>query len=67
MYLALARKYRPQIFKDLIGQPHITKTLQNAIEMNKLYPSLIFSGMKGKSAEPAVRSTARSSLKTALS
>ncbi|MCP5048027.1 MAG: DNA polymerase III subunit gamma/tau [bacterium] len=47
MYLALARKYRPQKFEDLIGQPHITKTLQNAIIQDKLYPSLIFSGMKG--------------------
>jgi DNA polymerase-3 subunit gamma/tau len=47
MYLALARKYRPQRFEDLIGQPHITKTLQNAISQNKLYPALIFSGMKG--------------------
>ena len=47
MYLALARKYRPQTFEDLIGQPHITKTLQNAIKMDKLYPGLIFSGMKG--------------------
>lgn len=47
MYLALARKYRPQRFADLIGQPHITKTLQNAIKMDKLYPGLIFSGMKG--------------------
>ncbi len=47
MYLALARKYRPQRFKDLIGQPHVVKALQNALEMNKLYPALIFSGMKG--------------------
>ncbi len=47
MYLALARKYRPKTFDELIGQPHITKTLQNAIKMNKLYPALIFSGMKG--------------------
>ncbi len=47
MYLALARKYRPQRFSDLIGQPHVVKTLQNALEMDKLYPALIFSGMKG--------------------
>ena len=56
MYLALARKYRPQKFEDLIGQPHITKTLQNAITLDKLYPSLIFSGTKGvgkTSAAPA--------------
>jgi DNA polymerase-3 subunit gamma/tau len=47
MYLALARKYRPQKFIELIGQPHITRTLQNSIKMDRLYPSLIFSGMKG--------------------
>jgi len=47
MYLALARKYRPQKFADLIGQTAICKTLQNSIAMNKLYPALIFSGMKG--------------------
>ena len=47
MYLALARKYRPQTFDELIGQPHITRTLQNAITQGKLYPTLIFSGMKG--------------------
>ncbi|HUU05687.1 MAG TPA: DNA polymerase III subunit gamma/tau [Patescibacteria group bacterium] len=47
MYLALARKYRPQKFAELIGQASISKTLQNAIAMNKVYPALIFSGMKG--------------------
>lgn len=60
MYLALARKYRPQKFKDLIGQPHITKTLQNAIKMNKIYPALIFSGMKGVGKTSAARILAKS-------
>ncbi|NIM17016.1 MAG: DNA polymerase III subunit gamma/tau [Candidatus Aminicenantes bacterium] len=55
MYLALARKYRPQKFVDLIGQPHVTKTLQNAISMDKLYSSLIFSGMKGVGKTSAAR------------
>lgn len=55
MYLALARKYRPQKFAELIGQPHITKTLQNAISMDKLYSSLIFSGMKGVGKTSAAR------------
>jgi DNA polymerase-3 subunit gamma/tau len=59
MYLALARKYRPQKFKDLIGQPHVTKTLQNAIVMNKLYPALIFSGMKGIGKTSAARILAK--------
>lgn len=60
MYLALARKYRPQAFKDLIGQPHVIRTLQNAITMNKLYPALIFSGMKGIGKTSAARILAKS-------
>lgn len=60
MYLALARKYRPQRFEDLIGQPHVTKTLQNAIKMDKLYPALIFSGMKGVGKTSAARILAKS-------
>ncbi|MEN8223250.1 MAG: DNA polymerase III subunit gamma/tau [Acidobacteriota bacterium] len=59
MYLALARKYRPKTFEELIGQPHITKTLQNAIKMNKLYPALIFSGMKGVGKTSAARILAK--------
>jgi DNA polymerase-3 subunit gamma/tau len=59
MYLALARKYRPQFFNELIGQPHVVKTLQNAIEMNKLYPALIFSGMKGVGKTSAARILAK--------
>ncbi len=59
MYLALARKYRPRTFEELIGQPHITKTLQNAIRMNKLYPALIFSGMKGVGKTSAARILAK--------
>jgi DNA polymerase-3 subunit gamma/tau len=59
MYLALARKYRPQKFADLIGQPHVTRTLQNAISMDKLYPALIFSGMKGVGKTSAARILAK--------
>jgi DNA polymerase-3 subunit gamma/tau len=55
MYLALARKYRPQRFLDLIGQPHVTKTLQNAFLQKKLYPALIFSGVKGVGKTSAAR------------
>jgi len=59
MYLALARKYRPQKFADLIGQPHVTRTLQNAISLDKLYPALIFSGMKGVGKTSAARILAK--------
>ena len=33
-YIALYRAYRPQKFSDVVGQEHIIKTLQHAIEMN---------------------------------
>lgn len=59
MYLALARKYRPQRFSDLIGQPHVTKTLQNALAQKKLYPALIFSGVKGVGKTSAARILAK--------
>lgn len=59
MYLALARKYRPQKFADLIGQAAICKTLQNAIAMNKVYPALIFSGMKGVGKTSSARILAK--------
>ena len=35
-YVALYRAYRPQKFKDVVGQEHIIKTLQHAIQMNKV-------------------------------
>lgn len=59
MYLALARKYRPQKFAELIGQASICKTLQNAIAMNKVYQALIFSGMKGIGKTSAARILAK--------
>jgi len=59
MYLALARKYRPQKFAELIGQASICKTLQNAIAMNKVYQALIFSGMKGVGKTSAARILAK--------
>jgi DNA polymerase III gamma/tau subunit len=34
-YTVLARKYRPQKFSEVIGQEHVTRTLQNAIEQGR--------------------------------
>jgi DNA polymerase-3 subunit gamma/tau len=42
-----ARKYRPQTFKDVVGQEAITKTLLSAIETNHLAQALLFTGPRG--------------------
>ncbi|MGB9712865.1 MAG: DNA polymerase III subunit gamma/tau [Dissulfurimicrobium sp.] len=46
-YLVLARKWRPQTFEDVAGQRHVTRTLQNSIEMGRLSHAMIFSGARG--------------------
>ncbi len=46
-YTVLARKYRPQRFSEVIGQPHVTRTLQNAIEQQRIAHGYIFSGHRG--------------------
>ncbi len=46
-YQVLARKYRPQKFSDVIGQDHVTRTLKNAIEQNRIAHGYIFSGHRG--------------------
>ena len=46
-YQVLARKYRPQKFSDVIGQDHVTRTLQNAIEQGRIAHGYIFSGHRG--------------------
>ena len=46
-YQVLARKYRPQRFSDVIGQEHVTRTLKNAIEQQRIAHGYIFSGHRG--------------------
>jgi DNA polymerase-3 subunit gamma/tau len=46
-YTVFARKYRPQRFTDVLGQEHITRTLQNAIEQNRIAHAYIFVGPRG--------------------
>jgi DNA polymerase-3 subunit gamma/tau len=46
-YTVLARKYRPQKFSEVIGQEHVTRTLQNAIEQGRTAQGYIFSGHRG--------------------
>src|SRR3954453_2060236 len=46
-YQVLAHKYRPQKFSDVIGQDHVTRTLKNAIEQQRIAHGYIFSGHRG--------------------
>src|SRR3954465_15953073 len=46
-YEVFARKYRPQTFDDLVGQTHVTRTLKNAVEQNRLAHAYLFVGPRG--------------------
>ncbi len=46
-YEVLARKWRPQVFEEVIGQEHITQTLRNALLSNRLAHAYLFSGARG--------------------
>jgi DNA polymerase III subunit gamma/tau len=46
-YQVLARKYRPQFFRDVVGQEHVTRTLLNALEQGRIAHGYIFSGHRG--------------------
>ena len=47
MYRALYRKYRPSSFTDVVGQEHITKTLENAVKYGKTSHAYLFTGSRG--------------------
>ncbi|MBN1904744.1 MAG: DNA polymerase III subunit gamma/tau [Deltaproteobacteria bacterium] len=46
-YEVFARKWRPQIFEDVLGQEHVTRTLLNAIAADRLHHAYLFSGARG--------------------
>ena len=58
-YLALARKYRPQVFDDIIGQEHVTRTLMNAIEADRVHHAYLFTGIRGVGKTTAARVLAK--------
>lgn len=47
MYRVLYRKWRPQTFKDVSGQPHITETLMNEVRESRLAHAYLFTGSRG--------------------
>ena len=58
-YLVLARKWRPQTLKDLVGQEHISRTLGNAIESGRVHHAFLFTGARGVGKTSAARILAK--------
>ena len=59
-YEPLHHKYRPQTFKDLVGQEAIASTLTNAIEKQKIAPAYLFTGPRGTGKTSSARILAKS-------
>jgi DNA polymerase-3 subunit gamma/tau len=58
-YVVLARKYRPQIFDELVGQDHVTRTLKNAILRERIHHAYLFCGSRGVGKTTAARILAK--------
>jgi len=59
-YEVFARKYRPQIFDDLVGQIHVSRTLKNAVAQNRLAHAYLFVGPRGVGKTSTARILAKS-------
>ena len=46
-YQALARKWRPRRFADVVGQDHVVNALTNALKQNRVHHAFLFSGTRG--------------------
>jgi len=46
-YQVLARKWRPRVFEEIVGQPHVVTALSNALESKRLHHAYLFTGTRG--------------------
>ncbi|MCI5104370.1 MAG: AAA family ATPase, partial [Algiphilus sp.] len=46
-YIALARRYRPRRFSEVLGQPSVVRALSNALDADQLHPALLLTGTRG--------------------
>jgi len=58
-YLVLARKWRPKSWKDVVAQEHVTATLQNALQHDRLAHAYLFCGPRGVGKTSAARILAK--------
>src|SRR6266700_1313880 len=58
-YQVIARKWRPQLFADVIGQQAVTRTLRNALSSGRLAQAFIFAGPRGVGKTTTARILAR--------
>ncbi len=58
-FSSLYQKYRPQTFSELVGQPHVAKTLANAVERGHVFHAYLFSGPRGTGKTSTARILAK--------
>src|SRR3954466_16372283 len=56
---ALALKYRPQVFSDLVGQEHVTAVLERAVESGRVAHAYLFTGARGVGKTTSARILAK--------
>jgi DNA polymerase-3 subunit gamma/tau len=58
-YLAMARKWRPRNFEDMVGQDHIAQTIRNAIDGKRISHAYLFTGTRGVGKTTSARILAK--------